>query len=123
MGWFKGQNKYNARRSKCALGHNHGSAFEAAVCATLQLRERAGEIRDIKTQVRIHLVGKLFWNIDFQYTDCATGEICFAESKGFETQRYVAQKQAYSGCRKERLEIYKGSAIRPYVAEVIKPNG
>lgn len=43
-------NKFRAKRSRCHQGHSHASVAEARRCDTLNLLQRAGQIRALEQQ-------------------------------------------------------------------------
>lgn len=82
----------------CALGHVHDSRDERDYCGVLQARQKLGEIRDLRVQVRIPLgtaaLGPVlmrsdgcpngracFYTLDFMYVDRATSETIRIEFK------------------------------------------
>lgn len=53
--WKKTKNKFNAKKSRCALNHIHDSAFEASYCNTLLKKLENAEIKEFVTQKRFDL--------------------------------------------------------------------
>jgi hypothetical protein len=104
----------------------YGSKLEAAVGRLLELRERAGEIRNIKRQVSLVLQDgpreeKITWKVDFSFEDAKTGETCYAEAKGFETEVYRLKLKLFRAKPHGRCEIWKGTYARPRLEEIIEP--
>lgn len=98
------------------------SKLEAALYQLLLLREKAGEIRDIETQVTVYLSPMRFmYRPDFRFVDVATGEQVYAESKGFETVQWKRNYRTWKVCGPGKLEIWKGSYRNPKLVEVVKP--
>lgn len=111
------RSKYGAVRSG-----GFGSKLEHAVHELLKLRERAGEISDIKCQQTIVLQDgprevKISWRVDFSFLE--DGALAFAEAKGFPTESYSLKLKLFRGTRKEKLYIYKGTHLRPTLAEIV----
>lgn len=98
--------KYRAVRTEVD-GVSFASKREAARYQVLKLRQMAGEIRDLKLQPEypLHIV-KLYrngWPIeiatcgkyvaDFEYIECASGEIVTEDSKGVRTDTYRLKRK------------------------------
>lgn len=101
-----GGSKYNARKTvDPATGEVFDSKKEALRWLALNLLERAGEIRDLKRQVRYPLIpaqrdrqGKLLergcdYVADFVYTDARTGEKIVEDAKGAKTDAYIIKRK------------------------------
>lgn len=118
MGYFfRNKNKFNAVRT-----NGMGSKLEASVYQILVLRERLGQISDIKQQVLVDLSCGIRWKVDFSFLDKARDEIMYAEAKGVETERYrLCLKLWRGGHGPGYLEVWKGSFQRPTLVEIIKP--
>jgi hypothetical protein len=82
-----GTTKYHNKRQEYG-GHSYMSKLEADVAFQLDMRIKAGEVKEYKRQVRIPLEvnGKHICNyiIDF-VVECTDGTIEYLEAKGFET--------------------------------------
>ena len=90
------RNKYGAK--KTLVGDiKFDSKKEAGRWMELQLMERAGEIQDLRRQVKVELIGqyrplftrtgrKMKLTVDFSYIE--DGELIYEESKGFPTRDY-----------------------------------
>ena len=61
---YTNTNKYNARKSVCALGHLHDSKKEAKRCDELHLLEASGEIDTIECGVKFELVPPQYREVD-----------------------------------------------------------
>jgi len=114
----KKPNKYGAK----ATG-GFGSQLEAAVGGFLELREKNGEITDLKRQQTVVLQDgpqnqRITWRIDFSFIE--NGVLTFAEAKGFETEDYKLKLKLYRGKRPHPLEIYKGIASNFQMVERIE---
>ena len=92
--------KYNARRTKSADGIEHSSGKEAKRWGDLLLLERAGEIRNLRRQVVIPLVGQydiirtrtgrqMRFTVDFAYEDKRLDWMTvYEDTKGYATRDY-----------------------------------
>lgn len=101
------------------------SKLESAVFDILTLRERAGEITDIKRQQVVELQGggrdtRITWRLDFSYTDVTNGKTVYVEAKGFEEQIYKRNLKMWRFNPPAKLEIYKGSYKNVKLVEVIE---
>lgn len=101
-GWAKRTSKYGNRRTE-AGGQTFASAREAKRYGELALLAKAGEITDLRTQVRYELVpaqrdsrGKavraVHYVADFVYRTKA-GELVVEDAKGMRTAEYVVKRK------------------------------
>lgn len=130
--WGKRTNKYGARKTKSGDRTYH-SALEASVNGVLLLRERAGDIRILRRQDRVLLVvpsryifGKFEtfdYRPDFKCEDTKTKEEFWVEAKGLDLPVWRMKKKLWKMVGPGRLEIWQGSAAKPFLAETIYPNG
>ena len=93
-------NKYSAKRTTTPDGITHASGKEARRWGELLLLERAGEIRKLRRQVAIKLVGQhgpintstgrqMRLTVDFAYEDKRLDWLTvYEESKGMRTRDY-----------------------------------
>lgn len=121
---WKRKGKYGATKVKYD-SKEFPSKLEASVYQQLQLREKAGEIKEIRMQHAVRFPCGPSWKVDFSFVDVATNETIFCEAKGLELETYRIKKRMYSGCpvieNAGTLEIWKGSYQHPKLTEVIKP--
>lgn len=116
--------KGEARMSSTKVVH-HGRSFmsklEAATYSILLAREHAGEIKDIKCQVRVYYFKNpdIYSILDFSFIDCATESLCYAESKGFPSESWKIKQKLYIHLIPHRLEMWGGSYTKPRLTEVI----
>lgn len=123
--WGKrGEKKYGNKKVEHA-GRWFDSKLEKALFDLLSLRERAGEIRDLA-----HHPGTVFlseariqYRPDFRFTNCATGETEYAESKGFQDQKWPLKKKLWKSYGPGKLEIWMGSAASLRLVEMLNPKG
>lgn len=114
--------KYGAKKSEYA-GQSFASGLERAVYQQLELREKAGEISDLRCQVQVHLSeAAILLKPDFAFIDVATGEQHYAEAKGFETPQWRIKLKLWRVYGPGPLEIWKGTARQPVLDEVVKPS-
>lgn len=119
--------KYNARITK-VNGITFPSALEAEVYWMLTLREKAGEISNLRTQHCVTLKarceacgeGPKKWKVDFSFTDNKTGETVFAEAKGIESPKYKRDKKLWKADPPGKLEIWKAGRMGPMIVEEIE---
>lgn len=116
--------------------NGHRSKLEAAVRQILDLRQRAGEISDIKCEQSVLLgtetvlnlrTGKsrtrnIQWKVDFSFIEVNTNTRVWCEAKGVETRLYRKQLRLWrEGAGPGKLEIWKGDWRRPELVEVVIP--
>jgi len=86
-------NKYGAKRT-----NGYASKREAARAAELKMLERAGEISDLKEQVRYELIPaqpgerNVCYFSDFTYNDKAGNPVC-EDVKGMKTPLYIVKRK------------------------------
>lgn len=102
---YHGKNKYH--NHKTTVGSvTFDSTKEARRYATLRLLEEAGEIADLRTQVKYELIpaqkdpetGKVIeraahYIADFVYTDRLSGETVVEDVKGYRTKEYILKRK------------------------------
>lgn len=109
--------KYRAVRTE-----GFSSKLEHAVYQILLLRSKAGEITDIKQQVRFLLSrAEISWRVDFTYI-ANTGALVAVEAKGVETEAYRIKKKLWGVYGPCALEVWKGSWGKPVLWETIVPS-
>lgn len=112
--------KYHSKKVKYD-DFTFASKLEAAVYHLLKLREKNGEIFNIKCQETVYLSdARIIFKPDFSYEDGA-GVKHYAEAKGIETASYRIKRKLWMSYGKHELEVYKGHHLRPFLAETIKP--
>ena len=122
-GWGRSFGKYGAKEVTKA-GRRFDSRLESALHDYLLEQERAGEIRDIKQQVRVKLtLAEIVYIPDFSYIDVKTEKTCYAEAKGVETDVWRIKRRlwAFYGPNGSPLYVFKGSYKKLYLHEVIIP--
>jgi hypothetical protein len=118
MGW----NKFGAKKTLCSAGHPHPSGLECSVCEILLVRQRAGDIRNLKWQHTVHLAFGIKWKVDWSFERGPDWMLVFAEAKGAEDRGYKLKLRMWrEGCGPAPLEIWKGNARRPMLVETIYP--
>lgn len=106
------------------------SKLEASVYTILQSRKNAGEISEIQVQDHVLICGpqghecnskkKIEYIADFKCTR-PDGTTFHVEAKGFANERWPMKRRLWMHNGPGRLEIYKGSHLRPYLEETIEP--
>lgn len=121
----RGSNKFGALRTVCpSKGHPHPSLLECSVCELLTLREKAGDIRNVKWQHTVLLDYGIRWKIDFSFEQGPDWHLVFAEAKGKEDRDYALKIRMWKGgCAIAPLEIWKGTHQRPVLVELFYPKG
>lgn len=120
-GFGKSGTKMGNVRTSCGK-HSHRSKLEVSVCCLLQNREHIGEISDLECEVHIPLSeAKILYICDFKFKVVATGEIQYCEAKGFENDRWPMIKKLWKFYGPGALHVYKGTAAKPFLHEVIIP--
>lgn len=121
MAYFKRNfNKYSNVKVE-RDGYSFASKLEAAVYGILKLRERAGELRVIRTQARVSLTDAgIVYMPDFECED--ENGIFYCEAKGMETPEWRIKLKLWRFYGPGRLEIWKGSAAKPFLDEIVTPN-
>lgn len=114
------KNKYHATRT----ADGFPSKLESSVYGILQLREKAGEISDIKRQVPVILQDgppdvKIAWRLDFSFIENSTKQIVYVEAKGIPTGEYKLKLKLWRKNPPGPLEIYMGHYSKPSLVERI----
>ena len=86
------RHKYNARRT-IVDGISFASAKEARRYGELKLLERAGQISELKLQVRYKLVQTVTYVADFEYFDTKKKTRVTEDVKGMLTPLYKRKKK------------------------------
>lgn len=110
------ENKYGAVASD-----GFPSQLERATHMVLLMREKAGEIRNLKRYATVHLPFGVTWKIDFSFEDAATGELRYAEAKGKWTADAGIKLKMYRHVGPAPLEIWQQGRGGPVLVETIVP--
>lgn len=117
---YRSKAKYGAKRVEND-GYSFASKGEASCYQFLKLRERAGEIKILQTQVQVRLSdAEIVYKPDFLIQDLSTGEEIYIEYKGFETPEWRIKRRLWKAYGPGPLHVYKG---RMQLSEVILPEG
>ena len=119
--WLK-KSKYGNSRIKDG-DRSFGSKLERTVFEILLLRQKAGEIIEVKCQPHVTLdpIGwKCIPDYSFVWTD--TGKLFYCEAKGCEVDRWLATKALWKIFGPAPMEIWVGDWKKPFLKEVIKPD-
>ena len=101
-------------------GHSFASKLEAAVYQMLKY-----EWENVEVQPSVYLTeARILYKPDFKVWQ-TNSELSglYAEAKGFETDVWRIKRRLWEHYGPGRLQIYKGSHLRPVLAEVIVPKG
>ncbi len=114
-------NKYRAKPT-----NGFPSKLESAVYDLLLLREKSGEITEIKRQASVELQPgppkvRINWKIDFSFIDTKTKKLVYVEAKGIECATFKLKLRMFISKKIGRLEIWKGSYQRPVLSRIIDP--
>jgi hypothetical protein len=111
--------KYDAQRMYHA-GYSFASRGESECFSMLRLLERAGKIRNLRTQITVYLTrARIAYKPDFQFEDLELNETVFGEYKGFETPEWRLKRRLWISYGPGRLRVYKG--YPPTLHEEIVP--
>lgn len=103
-------------------GHAFSSKLEGAVYQLLKLREKAGELELVKLQGLTYLTrSRILYKPDFECIDNATGRHFWVEAKGAITPVWMIKKRLWKNYGPGRLEVWKGTSVRPILDEIIIP--
>lgn len=112
------QPKYKNNRCKIK-GYSFASQLEASLFLYF---DDDPDIEVLKCQDRVFLsAAQIEYRPDFKCLRKSTGEIFWAESKGFETSDWRIKRRLWQSYGPGRLEIYKGSARSFRLHEVLDP--
>ncbi|NJM09711.1 MAG: DUF1064 domain-containing protein [Bdellovibrionaceae bacterium] len=112
--------KYGAIRVKRA-GLSFASQGEANLYEHLLWLERAGKIRAIRCQVSVYLTkAKILYKPDFSFVGVDTGELIYAEFKGFETPEWRIKRRLWMHYGPGRLQVFKGGGAALRLVEEIR---
>lgn len=119
MKFYRAKNKYGAKPT-----NGFPSKLESMVHDFLLLKQKQGEIKDIKRQQTVVLQDgpqdmRITWRVDFSFVDKNTDQTIFVEAKGIETSDYKLKLKMWRKLKPYVLEIYKASGKGIYLAERI----
>jgi len=118
---IKKKHKYSAKKTE-RDGRTFDSKAEASLYDILWLREKAGEITELKCQVQIHLTrAKVIYKPDFSFIENDT--LIYAEFKGCPTPSWNIKKRLWKVYGPGPLRIYGGKAGYVRFTEEIIPKG
>ena len=90
-------------------GRRFDSKLERSVAEMLVMRQRAGEISDLKFQNVVTMTkARIKWRVDFAYTETSTGIEWHHEAKGLESQAYRIQLKLFKHYGPGPVRITKG---------------
>lgn len=114
---------------KTAKQGKNDSKFEASIAQDLELRKKAGDIKDFKEQVKIPLIVNGYvvcdYTIDFviEHND---GTIEYREAKGYATDVWKLKWKLFEALYSDKPDVtlvveYQGKNWRPRMRKVKKP--
>lgn len=123
MKWSTWQKRTKFKNTKVqTAGRSFDSKLEAAGYQLLLLREKAGEIRNIRQQVSVYLtLARIRYVADYAFEDVSTGGTIHCEFKGFKTPVWALKRRLYEWYGPGPLEVYEGSHANPKLTEIIIP--
>lgn len=103
-------------------GRSFASKLEAATWQILRMEEKAGMIRDLRTQDNVLLTEARIRIIpDFAFFDVQLGCPAWAEAKGFRTEVWMLKKRLWKFYGPGPMRIYEGRHTNPKLTEVLVP--
>ena len=119
--WNSGVTKYKNVRISHA-GYAFASKGEAALFDELKLREKAGELKDIKCQTHVYLtLARINYIADFSAIDVKENCPVWFEFKGFETDVWKIKKRLWKYYGPGALFIYGGNYTKIRFIEAVIP--
>lgn len=116
---FGSRNKFKNKKV-LTDGHSFGSKLESSVYTILKSRENAGEIEVLQCQDHVYLTdARILYIPDFKCVYKKNNEIFWVEAKGIETPEWRIKLRLWRHYGPGKLEIYKGTHIRPFLSETI----
>jgi len=113
--------KYKATK-KMHNGISFSSKLEASVYDLLRLREKSGEIEDIRCQHTVYLTdARIAYIVDFSALISGSNDRIYIEAKGYETAVWRIKRRLWINYGVGHLEIWKGSYTKPFLSETIIP--
>lgn len=122
----KKRHKYSAIKSTSSDGmYTFPSRLEKRTYEHLRLLEKAGEIKFLKTQVRVEMTdASIIYMVDFLIYDLARSEEVWVEAKGIETDVWRLKKRLWKYYGPGRLQIYRAHPSQGCIlSEEIVPKG
>lgn len=115
------RSKYGNKKVKVP-GMTFDSKGEASLYGLLEMRQKAGEITNLRSQVKVYLTrARIMYIADFAHDDPATGETSYSEYKGFETSDWRIKRRLWKFYGPAPLHIYKSLCGHPALHETIVP--
>jgi len=103
-------NKYGSKPSTYK-GRSFASGLERAMFEMLDLRQAAGELRDLKGETSVYLTdSRILYKPDATAFDIVLNQQVWYEAKGFKTPSWGIKCRLWKDYGPGRLEIYEGSA-------------
>ena len=102
------------------MGYSFSSKLESSVFLILKWHEERGIIKNLKCQQRVYFFKNpdIYYIPDFSY-ELPSGEVQYAESKGYKTPEWNLKRKLWIHTKTEKLIIIDGSHAKPRLSEVI----
>ena len=114
--WHLMRSKYGSKITEVD-GQKFHSKKEANRWCELKLRERAGEISDLRRQVPYEILLAVRWEgktlrirsytADFVYRETSSGDIIVEDVKGYRTPLYLLKRQMFLHHHGDKLRFIK----------------
>lgn len=119
---MKPQGGYHNTAVQCREGHWHRSKLESSVCAMLHLRSKARELVVEACEDYVYLSkARILYVADFRCRMLLSNQLVWFEAKGIESDRWPTIKKLWKHYGPGELQIWKGTHLRPALAETIVP--
>lgn len=123
-GWKKGKKNRLGSRAKKIRGADYlfDSRLEGRLFDLLKLRERAGELVDIRVKPNVRITDARILVIpDFSAIDAASGALRYHEAKGFRTEVWLLKMRLWRAYGPAHIDVYiAGTGGDPVLAETIQ---
>ena len=118
---LKNRTDYRKVKKVSRAGYSFASKAEARLFDYLKLREKAGEISDLKTQPQVYLTkARILFKPDFSFTE--NGKTVYAEMKGFETAIWRIKRRLWkAGYGPGRLQVFRPRKHDVWMSDEIIP--
>jgi hypothetical protein len=101
-------------------GYTWDSGLERRLYELLLNFQRIGMIREVRVKPRVVLTAaKVICIPDFSYVRTSTGQVWYAEAKGFKTERWVIIRKLWPFYGPAPLEVYVAGRSGPELCETI----
>ncbi len=121
MSFRKGSREKFGNQRVTNGSYSFASKLEASVYTMLKARENSDEIQILQVQDHVYLTkARIHYIPDFKCMDKKTNEVFWVEAKGYANDRWPMKKKLWKFYGPGKLEIWKGTHLRPYLDEVVE---